>query len=102
MILLGREQTFENCERDGEIVTQANLDAGHFPGNEAFVREWLLRKADERRARLEAELARRADRAVEVSEESARASKRSAQFAMWSALISVVAIAVAVVRGCTG
>jgi hypothetical protein len=101
MILLGREETFKECEQRGELATLAGYEAGHYSGNEAFVREWLLIKEAERQGKLDAENLARSDRAVKAAERSASAAERSARFAILSVVIAVAALAVTVTRGCT-
>jgi hypothetical protein len=104
MIIDDKNSVFAECEKLGEAVVRAKVDAGSFGNHSAFPRQWLIEKADERSRQREAEERQRNERALTAAEKSASSSERaaiaardSARWTMWTAIVAIFSIVVSIV-----
>src|SRR5712691_5233919 len=95
-----REEVRRECDKLGELVVQAKLEAEHFGTGKAFAWEWLLEQHHRRREG-ESEERERVERALKAAEESAGAARAAAagaqSAARWTMVAALAAIAAVIV-----
>jgi regulator of protease activity HflC (stomatin/prohibitin superfamily) len=70
--------------------------------NRALALEWLSKQDRVELEKDKAEQRARADAALRAAQDSADASRKAASWAMWAALLSLLAVAVGVMKDCAG
>ena len=101
MSIDSREEVRRECDKLGELVVQAKLEAEHFGSGKAFAWEWLLEQHHRRRREGESAELERAERTLKAAEESAGAARAAAagaqSAARWTMVAALAAIAAVVV-----